>query len=87
MDRFDATKRSAIMLGVRSKDTEPEMAVRSALHARGLRFRLNAKLLAGRHDIVLPTARSRDMLALPKSRPGLDSIAPALKKQSSRLRE
>lgn len=54
MDRVDATKRSAIMRSVRSKDTKPEMALRSALHARGLRFRLHAKLLAGRPDIVLP---------------------------------
>ena len=58
MDRFDATKRSAIMRSVRSKDTKPEMALRSALHARGLRFRLHAKLLAGRPDIVLPRWRA-----------------------------
>lgn len=54
MDRVDATKRSAIMRSVRSKNTKPELALRSALHARGLRFRLHAKLLAGRPDIVLP---------------------------------
>jgi DNA mismatch endonuclease (patch repair protein) len=58
MDRVDATKRSAIMRSVRSKDTKPEMALRSALHARGLRFRLHAKLLAGRPDIVLPRWRA-----------------------------
>lgn len=58
MDRFDATKRSAIMRSVRSKETKPEMALRSALHARGLRFHLHAKLLAGRPDIVLPRWRA-----------------------------
>lgn len=46
------------MRSVRSKDTKPEMALRSALHARGLRFRLHAKLLAGRPDIVLPRWRA-----------------------------
>jgi DNA mismatch endonuclease (patch repair protein) len=58
MDRVDATKRSAIMRSVRSKDTKPELALRSALHARGLRYRLHAKLLAGRPDIVLPRWRA-----------------------------
>ena len=58
MDRVDAAKRSAIMRSVRSKDTKPEMALRSALHARGLRFRLHAKLLPGRPDIVLPRWRA-----------------------------
>ncbi|MBK3396322.1 very short patch repair endonuclease [Methylobacterium ajmalii] len=52
MDRVDAEKRSAIMRSVRQSDTTPELALRSALHARGLRYRLHAKELRGRPDIV-----------------------------------
>lgn len=42
---------------VRNKDTRPEMRVRKALHAAGLRFRLHRKDLPGRPDIVLPSRR------------------------------
>ena len=48
------------MQGNRSRDTKPELAVRSILHARGLRYRVNYKPLSGvRHtaDIVFPRAR------------------------------
>jgi hypothetical protein len=40
-----AAERSAQMARVRGRDTKPEMRVRSALHAAGLRFRLHAKKL------------------------------------------
>ncbi len=39
---------------VRSKDTRPEMKVRSLLHSLGFRFRLHRKDLPGNPDIVLP---------------------------------
>jgi DNA mismatch endonuclease (patch repair protein) len=42
------------MARVRSKNTEPEILVRQALHARGHRFRLHRKDLPGKPDIVLP---------------------------------
>lgn len=42
------------MSRIRSKDTGPEMRVRSALHRAGYRFRLHVKDLPGRPDIVLP---------------------------------
>lgn len=42
------------MSRIRSKDTKPEMQVRSALHARGFRFRLHERGLPGTPDIVLP---------------------------------
>ncbi|PQA72348.1 very short patch repair endonuclease [Brucella oryzae] len=45
-------KRSALMGRIRSKDTNPEMIVRKALHGLGYRFRLQAKELPGRPDIV-----------------------------------
>lgn len=47
-------QRSALMSRIRAKDTKPEMAVRSILHRLGYRFRLHAKNLSGRPDIVLP---------------------------------
>lgn len=49
--------RSAQMAKIRGRDTKPEMRVRSALHAAGLRYRLHAKDLPGRPDIVLPSRR------------------------------
>lgn len=40
------------MARVRGRDTKPELKVRRALHAAGLRYRLHAKELPGRPDIV-----------------------------------
>jgi DNA mismatch endonuclease (patch repair protein) len=42
------------MQSVGTKNTGPEVAVRRALHALGLRFRLHRKDLPGSPDIVLP---------------------------------
>ena len=53
MDKFTVEKRSSIMSSVRSKNTKPEMYVRSMLHNNGLRFRLHRKNLPGSPDIVL----------------------------------
>lgn len=49
--------RSEVMARVRSKNTGPEMVVRRALWAAGLRYRLHDKTLPGRPDIVFPTRR------------------------------
>ena len=46
------------MSGIRGKDTKPEMIVRKALHAAGLRFRLHGKDLPGKPDLVLPKYRA-----------------------------
>ncbi|MBR1365041.1 very short patch repair endonuclease [Bradyrhizobium ottawaense] len=54
MDFVSKEKRSAIMRGVRGRDTKPEMLVRSLLHKNGYRFRLHARELPGKPDIVLP---------------------------------
>lgn len=54
MDKVSKDKRSEIMSRVRSKNTKPEMKVRSALHKAGYRFRLHRKDLPGKPDIVLP---------------------------------
>jgi DNA mismatch endonuclease (patch repair protein) len=42
------------MSRVRSKDTKPELKVRRAAHALGLRFRLHRKDLPGKPDLVFP---------------------------------
>lgn len=46
------------MAAVRGRNTAPEMAVRRALHAAGLRFRLHVAKLSGRPDIVLARWRA-----------------------------
>lgn len=53
-DVVDKATRSRMMAGIKGANTRPEMALRKALHALGLRFRLHAKSLPGRPDIVLP---------------------------------
>ncbi len=47
-------ERSANMARIRSKDTQPEMAVRRLLHALGYRFRLHRRDLPGTPDICFP---------------------------------
>jgi len=44
--------RSAQMSRIRGRDTKPELRVRRALHAAGLRYRLHAKDLPGKPDLV-----------------------------------
>ncbi|WP_411970867.1 very short patch repair endonuclease [Mesorhizobium sp. BR-1-1-8] len=43
-----------MMSGIRGSNTKPEKELRAALHARGLRYRLHAKNLIGRPDLVFP---------------------------------
>jgi DNA mismatch endonuclease (patch repair protein) len=52
-DVFTKAKRSEVMARIRAKDTKPELAVRSALHRLGYRFRLHDSRLPGRPEIVL----------------------------------
>lgn len=54
MDRIDKNRRSWNMSRIKSKDTVPEVFVRSILHSMGYRFRLHPTALPGRPDIVLP---------------------------------
>ena len=54
MDIKDAAARSRNMAAIRAADTKPEMILRRALHARGLRYRLHRKDLPGTPDLVLP---------------------------------
>jgi len=46
------------MSHVRSKNTKPELVVRSVLHRMGYRFSLRGNDLPGRPDIVLPKYRT-----------------------------
>lgn len=58
MDRLTPERRSWLMSRVASKDTSAEMRVRSAAHARGLRFRVHRKGLPGTPDLVFPRWRT-----------------------------
>lgn len=57
-DVFDTEKRSAVMRAVKSRDTAPELKVRRAAHALGLRFRLKRDDLPGKPDLVFPARRT-----------------------------
>ena len=53
-DVVDKATRSRMMAGIRGKDTKPELVIRSALHRRGLRFKLHDASLPGKPDLVFP---------------------------------
>ena len=52
----DPAVTSRIMAAVRSRDTGPELLLRSELHRRGLRYRLRSKL-PGKPDLVFSRAK------------------------------
>ena len=56
-DIVSPEKRSAIMARIGSRDTKPELRVRRAAHAMGLRFRLHRRDLPGTPDLVFPKYR------------------------------
>lgn len=56
-EKISPETRSRMMSGIRGKDTKPELLIRRHLHAQGFRFRLFARDLPGRPDIVLPRWR------------------------------
>lgn len=58
MDTVDNETRSRIMSSVRQENTGVETALRSALHAAGLRYRLHDRTLSGSPDLVLPKYRA-----------------------------
>jgi DNA mismatch endonuclease (patch repair protein) len=58
MPKYFSLSRSVLMSRIHSKDTRPELAVRSFLHRRGFRYALHRKDLPGTPDIVLPRHRS-----------------------------
>ncbi len=52
VDVVDKATRSRMMSGIQGKNTKPELLVRKYLHCKGLRFRLHAKKLPGKPDLV-----------------------------------
>ncbi len=57
MDTMTPEQRSRLMSQIRSKDTKPELAVRSLVHRMGYRFRLHARNLPGTPDLVFSSRR------------------------------
>lgn len=58
VDSISVERRSWNMSRIRGRDTKPEKSLRSLLHRAGFRFRLQAKELPGRPDILLPKYRT-----------------------------
>lgn len=54
MDVVDKKTRSQMMAAIRSKDTNPELALRRCLFRLGYRYRIHQRGLPGKPDIVLP---------------------------------
>jgi len=57
MDKLSVERRSELMSRVRSKNTTPELLVRSLAHRLGFRFRLHRTDLPGCPDVVFPGLR------------------------------
>lgn len=53
-DTLTREHRSWNMSRIKGRDTKPELLLRSLLHRAGFRFRVHAKDLPGKPDIVLP---------------------------------
>jgi DNA mismatch endonuclease (patch repair protein) len=58
VDKLTAQRRSENMRQIRSTDTQPELTVRRFLHSQGLRYRLHARDLPGKPDLVFPALRA-----------------------------
>jgi DNA mismatch endonuclease (patch repair protein) len=56
-NRRDPAVTSRMMAAVRNKDTKAELALRRALHRRGLRYRLHPAGVFGRPDIAIRSRR------------------------------
>lgn len=57
-DIVSPEKRSSMMAGIRGKDTRPEIIIRKALFARGLRYLVHDKRLPGKPDLVFPKSNA-----------------------------
>jgi DNA mismatch endonuclease, patch repair protein len=57
VDRLAPERRSWLMSRIGGKNTTPEVRVRKAAHALGLRFRLHQKDLPGTPDLLFPRRR------------------------------
>ena len=57
MDNVSPQRRSEIMSRIRSQGTKPEMSVRRLIYAMGFRYRLHARELPGKPDLVFRSRR------------------------------
>ena len=57
-DHLTPERRRWNMQRIRSRDTSPELVVRSLLHRAGYRYRLHVAKMPGKPDIVLPRYRT-----------------------------
>ena len=57
VDKISKLKRSENMQRIRSKNTNPELLVRSLAHQMGYRYRLHNLSLPGKPDLVFPSRR------------------------------
>ncbi len=53
-DVHDTLTRSRNMAAIKGRNTKPELKIRQALHKAGFRYRLHAKDLPGKPDMVFP---------------------------------
>ncbi len=58
IDIVDLKTRSLMMSGIKSKNTNPELTLRHALHSRGLRYRLHSNRVPGHPDLIFPKFRA-----------------------------
>ena len=58
MDRISAAERSRLMARVRSKNSRAELTVRRMVFALGYRYRLHARSLPGRPDLVFSSRKA-----------------------------
>lgn len=56
-NKLNPERRSANMARIRSKNSKPEMIVRSLVHGMGYRYRLHRKSLPGKPDLVFGPRR------------------------------
>ena len=57
MDVHTVAQRHANMVAIKGKNTKPEMVVRRMLHRLGYRYRLHAKSLPGKPDLVFASRK------------------------------
>lgn len=57
MDKISPAQRSDNMRAIRSTGSKPEMTVRRLVHGMGYRYRLHAKQLPGKPDLVFAIRR------------------------------
>lgn len=100
-DTLTQAARSERMARIKGKNTRPEMKVRKLVHALGYRYRLHAKDVPGKPDMVFPARRkvvfvngcfwhrhgdsNCSLARLPKSR--LDFWLPKLERNAERDRK